>query len=191
MRAILISWALCLIGCAPTLQGPLDVPESTAASATLGHGYGLLLPVLQDESSATLIFGVKHGSPPLQALVRRISDASANAHRDLLAMLPDPPPLKAGSDGLPLIEVSTRNHMANQEAAGLLLAGKQFNRRMILAQQKACAYIAALADTLSKADPNAERSALMAAVAREFSQFDGELRDMLTTAEPSVSVSPS
>ncbi len=173
--------------CAPTLQGPLDVSGSPEAAATLGHGYGLLMPMLQNEASATLIFGVKPASEELQAVVRRVSDASANAQRTLRTLLAAPPPIDSKHDGLPLIEVSTRNLMTNEEAAGLLLAGSPFECRMILAQQKACAYIAALSDTLSKADPNADRAAVLAAMATEFRAFEKELRGMLSVAQPSSS----
>ncbi len=190
MRWFVMAGALVVGACAPVLKGPLDAPEQPAATATLGHGYGLLMPLLQSESSATLIFGVKHGSDALQALVRRISDAAANAQRSLAALLANPPALDSKADGLPLIEVSTRNLMTNQEAAGLLLAGAEFQRRMILAQQKACAYIAALANTLSEADPNAERSALLTTLSEQFAAFDAELRGMLTVSQTSSKLPP-
>lgn len=170
-------WALC-VACAPVLKGPLDTGTPEQRSATLGHGYAVLAGILHDESDATLIFGVKHASADVQAIVRNISDAAADTHRAVWAMREAKPPIDLEDTGLGLIETSVRNHMRNQEAGALLLAGASFEVRLLLGQQKACDYIAALAKTLATADPNEERADLMRRTAQRFAALDVEVRAM-------------
>lgn len=178
---LLILLSVLVIGCAPVLRGPLDSANPEAARATLDHGYALLYQVLHDESSVTLLFGVKHASKPIENLIRRIGDAAANGEARIRAMATQAPPISWKQDGLPLIEVSARHHIANQQAASLLLAGDSFELRLLLAQQKACDYISALAITLATADSNAKRSEMLTTLAHEFAAFDVELRNHLST----------
>jgi hypothetical protein len=163
------------IGCAPVLKGPLDSPNTEAVALTLDHGYGLLFAVLQPESSVTLLFGVKHASKETEDLVRRISNAAANAMQSVQALQSATPPIKTDQQGLPLIEVSTRNHITNTQAAALLLAGDSFEAELLVTQQKACNYISALANTLAEADPNEQRSSMMKTIAAKFVSLDTEV----------------
>jgi hypothetical protein len=181
---------LCLFitaSCAPVLKGPLDSDRPEAAVRTLDHGYGLLVAVLQPESSATLIFGVKHASKETEALVRRISNAAANGLRAVQDLQVLAPPIKTTAQGLPLIEVSVRNHIMNTQAASLLLAGDSFETEFLVTQQKACNYISALASTLAKADSNEKRSAVLNSLAAEFSAFDAEVLARLCVCQSSAS----
>lgn len=188
MRLLLFSLLLLhAAGCAPVLRGPLDTAQPEAAAATLNHGYGLLQQVLSSESSVTLIFGIKHASEPVETLVRRIGDAASRGERGIRQMAEGSPPIRWTSTGLPLIEVSTRNYITNQQGAGLLLAGDSFELRLVLTQQKACDYISALATTLAAADTNTARSAALTDLAQEFAAFDVELRAMLQVAQKKAS----
>ncbi|MDP6986673.1 MAG: hypothetical protein QGG74_01390 [Phycisphaerales bacterium] len=178
---------VCVSGCAPVLRGPLDSAAPEAAAATLDHGYTLLYQVLHDESSVTLLFGIKHAPKSIETLVRRIGDAAANGEAAIRSTASRYPPIRWDASGLPLIEVSARHHIANQQAAGLLLAGDSFELRLLLAQQKACDYISALAMTLATADSNAERSAMLTTLAHEFAAFEFELRGYLQVRQSSSS----
>ena len=188
MRIFVFNLVLaCATSCAPVLRGPLDSACPEAAAATLDHGYALLQQVLQDESSVTLIFGLKEASESLETLVRNIGDAAATGERAIRQMATLPPAIEWNSTGLPLIEVSARHHIANQQAAGLLLAGDSFELRLLLTQQKACDYISALAITIAAADANAERSAMLTDLAHAFASFDEELRTMVEVVQKRAS----
>ena len=186
MHSLLLSLSITLaVGCAPVLRGPLDSANPEAAKATLDHGYALLRQVLKDESSVTLLFGIKHAPKPMENLVRRIGDAAANGEAAIRTMAALSPPISWTVNGLPLIEVSARHLTANQQTAALLLAGESFELRLLLTQQKACEYISALATTLATADPNTVRSEMLATLAHEFAAFDAELRTHLRVDQSS------
>ncbi|MDP6479397.1 MAG: hypothetical protein QGI75_05075 [Phycisphaerales bacterium] len=188
MRSVLLNLLIALtFGCAPVLRGPLDSANPEPAKATLDHGYALLYQVLHDESSVTLLFGVKHASEPIETLVRRIGDAAANGEAAIRSMAESPPPIDWKKNGLPLIEVSARNHIVNEQVAAFLFAGDSFEVQLLLTQQKACSYISALAVSLAAADINASRSAMLTTLARQFAGFDADLRDHLRVNQPSSS----
>ena len=169
---------LCLLmiaSCAPVLKGPLDSASPEAAARTLDHGYGLLVAVLQPESTVTLIFSVKHASKETESLVRRISNAAANGLQAVQDLQILAPPINTTEQGLPLIEVSARNYITNTQGAALLLAGDSFETELLVTQQKACNYISALANTLAEADSNEKRSTMLKSLAAEFAAFDVEV----------------
>lgn len=134
----------------------------------------------------TLIFVVKKVSEPIEALVRQIGDAAARGERSIRKMAVLLPPVAYNSAGLPLIEVSTRHHISNQLAESLLLAGDSFELQLLLTQQNACVYISALASTLATAESNAERSAMLTALARDFAAFEVQLISHLCVFQPKV-----
>ena len=168
-----------MLGCAPVLRGPLDAADPESMEATLSHGYALLQGVLRDESNVTLVFGVKHGPEETEALVRRISDAAANADRAIRASAELAPSVSLGEGGLPLVEVSARNIIANQQAAGLLFAGSSFEVRLLLTQQKACEYVAALAASLEAVDENEARQDMLRGISQQFTGFEREIRTQI------------
>jgi hypothetical protein len=192
MRSLLpILLTAALIGCAPVLKGPLDAVSPETEQATLDHGYGLLASLLQQESSVTLIFGLKHASEPTQDLVRRISDAAANGLRQIQARRSEAPAINLSAQGLPLVEVSARNIISNREAASLLLAGDSFEVRLLLSQQKACDYAAALATSIAAIDVNESRRLFLERLAGEFTGLDLELRTRICACQPKSSNSDS
>lgn len=168
-----------LQACAPVLKGPLDTSMPETQEATLSHGYALLAGILHEESSASLILGIKHASEPVQVLLQDVSDAAARGHRDLLALTAGPPPITLDHTGLPLIEVNARNLLYNKEVPRLLLAGRSFEIRMLIAQEKACEYIEALAASLATADTDPARVALMHRLAGEFLALDTRARALI------------
>ncbi|MCP4758415.1 MAG: hypothetical protein GY876_02990 [Planctomycetes bacterium] len=187
LRMFLLPLILASTACAPVLKGPLDSPGSEAAKSTLDHGYGLLCSLLQQESSVTLIFGIKHASKPSEELVRQIGDAAANGLRRIQELRVDPPKIDLTMQGLPLVEVSARNLIMNKEAAALLLAGDSFEVRLLLSQQKVCDYAAALATSLAAIDTNDVRRGVLEALAGEFTTFDETLRSRICKCQSSSS----
>ncbi len=182
IRLLLLPLMLTTFACAPVLKGPLD-PPGQEATATLDHGYGLLCPLLQQESSVTLIFGIKHASQPTQEIIRQISDAAADGLRRIQALRAGPPEIDLTTQGLPLVEVSARNLITNKEAAALLLAGDSFEVRLLMSQQKACDYAAALAMSIAAIDTNEPRREVLETLAGEMASFEEQLRSQICACQ--------
>jgi hypothetical protein len=169
-----------IASCAPVLKGPLDSTKPEAAAATLDHGYTLLTELLQNESQVTLLFDIKHADEKVQALLTRISDTAASTRTALIALVAKQPPITISGNGLPLIEQSTRNALSNSTAAALLLAGDSFELQLLLSQDKACSYAAALCTTLTEADANVARSDVLTNATKLFNGYTEEIVAMLT-----------
>ncbi len=169
-----------IASCAPVLKGPLDSTMPEAAAATLDHGYTLLTELLQNESQVTLLFSIKHGDKKVQSLLTRISDTAASTRTALIALVAKQPPITISGNGLPLIEQSTRNALSNSTAAALLLAGDSFELQLLLSQDKACSYAAALCTALAEADANVARSDVLANATKLFNGYAEEIVAMLT-----------
>jgi hypothetical protein len=171
------------VGCSPTLQAPLRGPDGAGedeGDLRLDHGYSLLMGVLGDETRVSEILGMKSASAGTEELLRAISAAATTAREDLEALLPETPPISVGSSGLPLLEIDARNRIANQETVGLLLSsGATFELRILLTQEKATGYVAALSEGLASADPNLARRDRLSGLSRRFLQLNAELRGRL------------
>lgn len=172
------------VGCSPTLQAPLkglDGVGDDAGDQRLDHGYALLMEVLGNETRVSGILGMKSATAVTEAILRGISAAATVARDDLAALLPETPPIDVGATGLPLLETDARNRLENQETVGLLLSsGPTFERRILLTQEKATGYVAALSEGLASADPNPARRDRLTELSRRFLQLNAELRDRLT-----------
>ncbi|MCH2143159.1 MAG: hypothetical protein MK077_09205 [Phycisphaerales bacterium] len=167
-------------GCAPVLKGPLDdAAHSEAVPITLGHGYALLTQLLHDESDVTLIFGLKHAPEDVKALLSQVADTAASTRRELLALADDPPAVPMDTTGLPLIEVSARHALANSTAASLLLAGRSFEIQLLVSQEKACSYAAALCGALAVADVNRQRTALLEHAGKAFQGYASQISALI------------
>lgn len=167
-------------GCAPVLKGPLDqARHGDAVSITLGHGYALLAQLLHDESDVTLIFGVKHAPEEVQSLLRQVADTAASTRRQLMDLRAELPAVAMDHTGLPLIEVSARHTLANSTAASLLLAGRSFEIQLLMSQEKACSYAAALCGALAVADTNVQRSLVLDRAGKAFHEYAAQIRAMI------------
>jgi hypothetical protein len=174
---------LMFVGCSPTLQAPLKGPDGAGPDSgdyRLDHGYTLLMDLLADEARVVDILGLKSASPSTEEILRAISSAASEASVDLAAMRSKAPPILVGTTGLPILEVDARNRLKNQETVGLLLSGgTSFELRILLTQEKASGYIAALAEGLASADPNPARRDRLTRLSRRFLGLNAELRQRL------------
>lgn len=171
-----------LAACQPTLNAPFAAADGAidAEDLRLDHGYALLLDLLADESKVADILAIKSPSEPTAVLLRDISAAAKAGEAGLRPLLSGPPAISTETTGLPIIETDARNRIANRETVALLLAGgDSFERRILLTQDKACGYLAALAASLATADPESDRRERLEALSSTFDRLAARVRDRL------------
>ncbi len=182
---VLASAASLATGCRPTLDAPFASSDGAIAAEDrrLDHGYALLFGLLADESKVADILAIKSPSEATATVLRDISAAANTGMLELRDLLAAPPVITIETDGLPIIETDARNRIANRETVALLLSGGiTFERRILLTQDKACGYVAALAASLATADPDAARGERLEALADTFDRLAARVRSRL---EPS------
>ena len=182
-RALGLAWVLCVpLGCHTTIQTPLtsDGQGTRAGDARLDHGYGTLLALLADEARVEQILAIKSPAEGIAALLRRISTQAREDRRRLESILTDPPVVDATETGLGVIERDVRSRIAGRETSALIFAGgERFERRILLTQDKATSYAAALAASLSRADPQSSRREVLGVMSREWEDLGDEVRGWL------------
>ena len=187
MGGVMLS-PLMFAGCNPTLQAPLIGPDgvgSDTGDERLDHGYALLMGLLADEARVADILAIKSTSSATEKILRAISSEATEGAADLDALLLKAPPIELGGTGLPLLEIDARNRLTNQETVGLLLSsGSTFEIRILLTQEKASGYVAALAEGLASADSNPERRDRLSKMSRRFLGLNAEVRQRLAIESP-------
>lgn len=179
--------AATLGGCgAPVLQGPLDadpVAGDQDLDPRLARGYALLLDLLADEGRVAEILAIKSPRAEIARLLERISGEAKVDRKELVGLLPATAPLDSKATGLPVIEQDARRRIENEETPALLFAGgSAFEARILLTQQKATQYAAALCRSLATADSDEGRSAALTAMADRWAALEAEVRPWLTVA---------
>ena len=160
------------VGCAPVLKSPIGNEGDERASDRLDHGYSILLALMQDLTKVDQILDIKSASKGTASLLTDISItakaciAKLNEEKDL------PPKLLLGDQGMPTIELDARARIANTQTMRLLLASGSFELKILLTQEKAMGYAAALAASLAAADPNAARSDRMQKYVKTFGDLE-------------------
>ena len=187
-RGILaLSLFLALQGCAPVLKGPVGPEGVEKASDSLDHGYAILMSLLEDEARVDQLLAIKSASKETVEILTDISKTSRTAMLEIRAMATKVPVVDLGETGFPIIEVDSRNRISNQQAAALLLAGKSFELKVLLTQDKAMGYAAALCQSLAVADRNDHRSEAIERLGDKFVVLNASIlaRLLKMTEEPS------
>ena len=159
-------------------DAPTDA--SIARVSKLNKGYALLLDLLKDEARVSQVLAIKNAPPGIRSLLRRIS-STASTNRDSIGKLLGKDPAIAPTGlGLPSIEVDARDHIAEDQTSVLLTSsGEMFVFRILLTQDRASAYAAALATSLANLDPNVARRDLCNAIARDWEVLGDDVRQHL------------
>jgi hypothetical protein len=173
-----------LAGCAaPAMDRPVDA-ETPGGEATLEHGYALVLGLLEDEAKVDGILAIKSPRAGIADLLRRIAEEATSDRAIIRSRLGDRPTIDPASTGLPLVEVDTRRRIEGEETPALLFSrGPAFETRMLLTQQKAAQYAAALCSSLAVADPNRERAAILREMAARWKAIERDVRAWLMAVE--------
>lgn len=178
-------------GCAaPVLDGPLE-SDADDTGVRLSHGYALLLDLLDDEVRVDGILAIKSPRPGVADLLRHIALEAKVNREHLQPLLAESPVIDRAATALPLIERDTRRRIEIAETPGLLMAGgRNFETRMLLTQQKAAQYAAALCRSLATADPNRRRADLLTVMAHHWQGLEGEIRSWITVVETAPPAAP-
>lgn len=172
--------------CRPTLDAPFASTDGAidAEDHRLDHGYALLLDLLADESKVADVLVIKSPSEATATLLRDISTSANAGAEGLRRLLAGPPAISTETDGLPIIETDARNRIANRETVALLISGgASFERRILLTQDKACGYVAALAASLATADPASERRERLETLSATFDRLASRVRSRLAVSQ--------
>ena len=139
----------------------------------LSHGYAMLYELVSKQSGLdrALIMG---GGMDAQSksLIREIAEASDRAAAKIKAFAGADPSLALKDRGLPEVEAKARAEIESSMKGRLIFAGKDFEVRLLLAQNDATEYGAALAGELAKYDTDRERRAWL----KEFAEHYAKLR---------------
>lgn len=174
-------------GCSPAISRPFESQGDglDAGDLRLDHGYGLLIPLLEDESELAGILVIKSPRKPVADLIRRISDEAKQDLARLGPVLGESPVVNRSRDGLPVIEADARTRIRDAQTGVLVFSsGRTFELRILLTQEKATGYVAALATSLSKADPQEMRGELLARMADRWDALGEEVRNLLEVVSP-------
>lgn len=181
-RTILLAVVFLLAqGCAPVLKGPIGPEGLEAPTDSLDHGYSILMSLLEDEAKVDQLLAIKSASKETSEIITDISNTAISGMAEIRAMATKAPVINLEATGFPIIEVDSRNRIANQQTATLLLAGKTFELKVLLTQDKAMGYAAALCESLSIADGNSYRSKEMRALGDRFTALNASVLARLIT----------
>ncbi len=174
--------AMACPACRSTIDRPFEATEAGASS--LARGHALLAGLLADESRLADILVLKSPRGGIANVVRRISSRAKADLKSIRSMATLPPAIEGTEDGLPLIEVDARDRIADQQAATLLLSGgRRFERALLLTQEKATGYAAALAASLAQADPNESRRQAFEEMSEAWARLGDDVRAWLEVVE--------
>ena len=165
MRRRLVSVLLAAsLGCGGS-GGPSPAREVRASS---GHGYALLYEMLGQEREVAKLLLIKMERDALEAVIRPIAETCGEAYERLEALGKADPGLDLVDTGLPLEEVRTRKAIAATRRDQLLAAsGRELELQLLLTQNEALTYMAHLADTLSRSEPDPARLEFVRALWKE------------------------
>ena len=159
MRRVLASvLLLASLGCASS-GGPSRTQQPPASS---GHGYALLYEVLGQERQVAKLLLIKKERKALESVIEAIAETCGKAYERLDALAKADPSLDLADTGLPIEEVRTRQAIAATRRDQLLAAsGGELELQLLLSQNEALTYMAHLADTLSRSEPDPARLAFV------------------------------
>ncbi|MCH2161330.1 MAG: hypothetical protein MK085_05605 [Phycisphaerales bacterium] len=177
--------ALAFWGCAPELKAPIGNEGEEKAADQLDHGYGLLVGLMGDESKVADILAIKSPSSETAEILVAISEASKKGLEMITANAGAAPAVLVNANGLPLIETDARNRISNSVTLSLLLAGgRNFEVQILLTQDKACGYAAALCESLANADPNRDRASKVGDLGARYAELGKKVQGRLTIVAP-------
>ena len=147
------------LGCASS-RGPTS--GTRQAHSPAGHGYALLYEILGQERQVKKLLLIKAERDALELVIEAIAGTCDTAYARLEALARADPRLDLADTGLPLEEVRTRQAIAATRREQLLAAsGGELELQLLLSQNEALTYMAHLADTLSRSEPDPARLAFV------------------------------
>lgn len=163
----LLAPILLLAAChAPSRSEPAE--QALAGEVALDHGYALLYTTISDESEVDKVLIIKNPDAPVADLLKAIARFAVAAKARLEALSKEKPMIALQNQGLPLVEVSTREAISEATSKGIVFSGgKKFEFRILLTQHQALDYIAHLADALGKRELREDRKQFLEQLAKD------------------------
>jgi len=154
--------------------------EGRAPRAHDTHGYALLFDLLGDEKNVSKLLIIKRERPELRDLIRDIAQRCGQAHEELERFAKVDPALNLKTNGLPAVEIGTRNFIGKTKAKQLLTeSGKEFELRLLITQHEALTYGSHLAATIVKSETNAERAQFLRRLSSDLEVLENRVTSML------------
>lgn len=183
MRRIICALALLAAGCASIATTEKAVaPNQDHSVAIRDQGYALLYQLLSDEKNLSKLLLIKKEQADVGALLKRISEVSGEAAKQMEAFAKADPHLHLEFDGLPKIEKQTREMIGKTRAKELIAkTGDKFELRVLLTQNEALTYGAHLAVALQSQETDPARQKFLAETSQRLQDLHQALIDLMHT----------
>jgi len=183
----LLPFLIFLCGCASFHETSSTTPapqsntlEGRAPRAQDTHGYALLFELLGDEKNVSKLLIIKRERPELRDLIRDVAQRCGTAHEELERFAKADPALNLKTNGLPAVEVGTRDAIGKTKAKQLLNeSGKEFELRLLIAQHEALTYGSHLAAAIAKAEANSQRAQFLRRLSSDLEVLENRVTSML------------
>ena len=186
MRCTFLPLVFFLCGCASLQETSSKAPaqsnalEERVPQARNDHGYALLFELLGDEKNVAKLLIIKRERAELRDLIRDIAQRCGTAHEELERFAKADRGLNLKTNGLPAVEIGTRDAIGKTKAKQLLAeSGKEFELRLLIAQHEALTYGSHLAATIAKTETNAPRAQFLRRLSSDFEVLENRVTSML------------
>jgi len=192
MRFRFLPLVLVFCGCASFHETSSKSPAQSNAQASTRnsphqvtplqntYGYALLSELLGDEKNVSKLLIIKRERPELRDLIRDIAQRCGQAHEELERFAKADRGLNLKTNGLPAVEIGTRDAIGKTKAKQLLTeSGKEFELRLLIAQHEALTYGSHLAATITKAETNAQRVQFLRRLSSDLEVLENRVTSLL------------
>jgi hypothetical protein len=139
-----------------------------------------LFDLLGDERNVSKLLIIKRERPELRDLIRDIAQRCGQAHEELERFAKADPALNLKTNGLPAVEIGTRDAIGKTKAKQLLTeSGKQFELSLLITQHEALTYGTHLAATIAKTETNAQRAPFLRRLSSDLEVLENRITSML------------
>jgi hypothetical protein len=177
---VLAMLSIFVVGCASLHESSSVAPARS--SNTNSDGYALLFDLLGDERNVSKLLIIKRERPELRDLIRDIAQRCGKAHGRLEQFGRADRGLSLKTNGLPSIEIATRDAIGKTKAKQLLTeSGKEFELRLLISQHEALTYASHLAASIAKGETNAQRSQFLRQLSSDLTIMEQRVTSLLLT----------
>jgi hypothetical protein len=144
------------------------------------QGYSLLYQLLSDEKNLSKVLLIKKEERDVGELVRKISNVSGDAVKQMDAFAKTDGHLHYHMEGLPSAEKETRDLIGKtREKEVLTKGGEKFDLRILLTQSEALTYGAHLAIVVQSHEQEPTRKAFLGDLSRQLQELHQSLIDLM------------
>jgi hypothetical protein len=179
-----------LAGCATTPQSTetsttaktSPPPAEDARFAVRNQGYSLLHKLLSDEKNTSKLLLIKKEQPDVGDLIKRISETTGAAAKQLEEFSKADVHLHLNMEGLPVAERETRDLIAKTRAKELITkSGEKFDLRILLTQSEALTYGEHLALVVATHETDETRKKFLSETAAKLEELHQALINLMHT----------